>query len=218
MISCYTYDYQSIPTSLETEGNPSSLPFATTTVTYPSTPYPTSGVVGTPDPSITRAPLAMAMPQIYLDGCSQSVDLFHAIATTPPPSQITTRSDHPAPKRGIVSISVLYTYKARGDCHLGRSDTSYVDQQILCKFVFGWPGSRSLDASLLGLLEQGLRQRAELGYEYISDRCEPKSIRPSKPCSSRLAGTVFYQSDWDPVYCAICNGVRESDCPDIRWT
>lgn len=153
LLSCHTHGYQSIPTSLETEGNPSSLPFATTTVTSPRTPYSTSGVVGTPAPSITNVTIAMAMPQVPMEAAGASVDLFQAIATTPPPSQITSRSDHPVPRLGVVSFLESHIYRDSADCRTGCSDKSCVHKQVLREPISGWPGTRSLDASVLNLLE-----------------------------------------------------------------
>ena len=88
---------QSIPTSLETEGNPSSQPFATTTLTSP-TAHLTSEITM---PSFTVS--AISKPQVLVAGAVGPVDAFQPVGTGPPPNQIQSRGGHPAPRKGIVS-------------------------------------------------------------------------------------------------------------------
>ncbi|KAL9121523.1 MAG: hypothetical protein Q9187_001919 [Circinaria calcarea] len=104
----------SIPTSLETEGNPASQPFATTTVTSPTARF-------TPEvamPSITAS--AISKPQVLVAGAEGPVDAFQPVGTGPPPNQIQSRGDHPAPRKGIAPQSrPLQTNKFYANLFLG---------------------------------------------------------------------------------------------------
>ncbi|MCJ1472208.1 hypothetical protein MMC13_000855 [Lambiella insularis] len=109
----------SIPTSLETEGYLASQPFATATVTSPTTPYRTSGFIGTPASSASR-PSGTANPQVNLIADNDVANIFQPIDTNPPPTQITSRGDHPVPTLGIVSqTSPISTNKFYANLFLG---------------------------------------------------------------------------------------------------
>lgn len=87
---------QSVITSLETSGEPSVQPFPTSTQ---------AGTTGTF--SLTES---HSLPTgdsehkgVALKAAMTVPDIFQPIATTNPPSEVTSRGDHPVPKLGIVS-------------------------------------------------------------------------------------------------------------------
>ncbi|MCJ1312198.1 hypothetical protein MMC25_005872 [Agyrium rufum] len=85
----------SVPTSLETQGEQTSQPFATTTVTSPTASA--TAVIDTPEEPMPDANPSEPATQVNGD----VVDLFQPIATGPPPSQFSSRGDHPVPRLGI---------------------------------------------------------------------------------------------------------------------
>ena len=64
--------------------------------------------------------LPSSMPQILLSGDMSTTDAFEPVATSPPPSQITSRGDHPVPRLGIVpQANPLSTNKFYANLFLG---------------------------------------------------------------------------------------------------
>ncbi|KAF2479242.1 glycosyl hydrolase family 81-domain-containing protein [Neohortaea acidophila] len=100
----------SIQTTLERSGNPSSQPFATK-------PVSSTGTLSLVDTSTLGSigPTASA----NITGL-QVNDIFQPIATNAPPPQISSRSDHPVPRLGIVpQQQKLETNKFYGNFYLG---------------------------------------------------------------------------------------------------
>ncbi|KAK3110281.1 endo-1,3-beta glucanase [Teratosphaeriaceae sp. CCFEE 6253] len=102
-----------VHTSLETSGNPSVLPFPTSAANATSTS--TISLVNTSTLPGSVGPTATASMSTI-----QASNIFVAIATDAPPSQITSRSDHPVPTLGIQQQSErLQTNKFYANFFLG---------------------------------------------------------------------------------------------------
>ena len=78
-----------LPTSLNTDGRSSVIPFPTTMATS-SVVLSLTETVAIPDVSTTSTKLSITVS-----------DIFQPIATDEPPQQLSRRNDHPAPRKGI---------------------------------------------------------------------------------------------------------------------
>ena len=142
-----------MPTSLETEGRPSSQSLATNTVPSYTPSVFTSTFAKHGPKEKPEVPNKARLNEI----ASGSTDAFLPIATDAPPSQITPRGDHPVSRLGIVSYTLQSIILSTHFIYKDTPSRSINDQQVLCESFSGWARTRSMDTSIFRILESRKR-------------------------------------------------------------
>ncbi len=184
---------QSVITSLETSGEPSVQPFPT------STQAGSTGTFSSTE-SLSLPTGGSELKGLALEAAMTVPDIFQPIATGSPPSQISSRGDHPVPKLGIVSrtftIAPAFCLHYAG---VGFSDLPDLDEQVLRKFVPRHTRSRNLDPPVFSNLVQGNRKCPKLGHVYLPRRRRPTSVRAATNDYTWISRAILYQPNRNPI-------------------